>query len=70
VTIASAIYQNILKERLWERFGDRPDAEDIIGRIRDDLGEIGKLPPGWYEGVMRSFMEAFRGVWLAMLALA
>ncbi|KEZ39903.1 Uncharacterized protein SAPIO_CDS8859 [Scedosporium apiospermum] len=70
VTIASAIYQNILKERLWERFGDRPGAEDIIGRIRDDLGEIGKLPPGWYEGVIRSFMEAFRGVWLAMLALA
>ncbi|PKS07999.1 hypothetical protein jhhlp_006611 [Lomentospora prolificans] len=61
VTIASTVYQNILKARLWERFGDRPDAADVIGRIRDDLGEIAHLPPGWYEGVLRSFMEAFRG---------
>ena len=70
MTIASTVYQNILKARLWERFGDRPDAADVIGRIRDDLGEIAHLPPGWYEGVLRSFMEAFRGVWFSMLGLA
>lgn len=63
------MYQNILKAHLWERFGDEPGAEDIIRRVRDDLDEIQKLPPGWYEGVLQSFMEAFRGVWITLLGL-
>jgi MFS family permease len=70
ITIGSAVYQNILKERLWERFGDEPGAAERIGRIRDDLDELKHLPPGWQEGVMSSFMEAFRGVWLTMLGLS
>ncbi|KAK4155948.1 hypothetical protein C8A00DRAFT_13080 [Chaetomidium leptoderma] len=69
ITVASAVYQNILKARLWDRFGDLPGAADEIERIRDDLGEIASLPEGWYEGVIQSFMEAFRGVWLTALAL-
>ncbi|KAG5985593.1 hypothetical protein E4U54_005935, partial [Claviceps lovelessii] len=56
--------------RLWDRFGDEPGAADQIRRIRDDLDELRHLPPGWYDGVMDSFMEAFRGVWLTMLGLA
>ncbi|KAK4223544.1 major facilitator superfamily domain-containing protein [Podospora fimiseda] len=70
ITIASAVYQNIIKARLWERFGDLPGAEEEIKRIRDDLGELTKLPEGWYEGVIQSFMDAFRGVWLTALGLA
>ncbi|SPN97664.1 related to multidrug resistance protein fnx1 [Cephalotrichum gorgonifer] len=69
ITAASAVYQNILKSHLWARFGDEPGAADIIRRVRDDLEEIGKLPPGWYDGVMLSFMEAFRGVWFMMFGL-
>ena len=41
----------------------------MIQRVRDDLDEIRKLPPGWYEGVLESFMEAFRGVWFTLLGL-
>ncbi|KAK4456491.1 major facilitator superfamily domain-containing protein [Cladorrhinum samala] len=70
ITIASAVYQNILKARLWERFGDLPGAAEEIGRIRDDLGELTRLPEGWYEGVIQCFMDAFRGVWLTALALS
>lgn len=70
VTIGSAVYQNILKAQLWDRFGDYPGAAEEIQRIRDDLGELKKLPEGWYDGVIDSFMEAFRGVWLTMLAMA
>ncbi|KAI1340971.1 MFS general substrate transporter [Xylariaceae sp. FL0016] len=70
ITLASAIYQNVLKNELWRRFGDYPGAEEEIGRIRDDLGELKRLPEGWYEGVMASFMEAFRSVWFTMLGLA
>jgi MFS family permease len=70
ITVASAVYQNILKARLWERFGDLPGAADEIERIRDDLGELARLPDGWYDGAIASFMEAFRGVWLVALCLA
>lgn len=69
ITLASAVYQNILRARLWDRFGHLPGAADEIERIRDDLSELGRLPEGWHEGVIRSFMEAFRGVWLLALAL-
>ncbi|KAK0652051.1 major facilitator superfamily transporter [Cercophora newfieldiana] len=70
VTIASAVYQNILNARLWERFGDLPGAAEEILRIRNDLGELGRLPEGWRDGVILSFMEAFQGVWLTSLGLA
>jgi MFS family permease len=70
VTIASAVYQNILKARLWDRFGALPGAAEEIRRIRDDLGELRHLPDGWEDGVIASFMEAFRGVWLTGLGLA
>lgn len=70
VTIGSAVYQNILKARLWDRFGAEPGAADEIRRIRDDLDEIKHLPEGWYDGVISSFVEAFRGVWLTLLAFA
>ncbi|CAJ2507263.1 Uu.00g084490.m01.CDS01 [Anthostomella pinea] len=69
ITIASAIYQNVLKTQLYDRFGDLPGAEDEIRRIRDDLGELKHLPEGWYDGVMAAFMEAFRSVWFTMLGL-
>ena len=70
VTVGSAVYQNILKARLWDRFGDEPNAAEIIKRIRDDLSELNRLPEGWYDGVIKSFMEAFRGVWITLLGLA
>ena len=69
VTIGSAVYQNILKNRLWERFGDEPNAAEEIGRIRDDLDELNHLPEGWYPGVLQSFIDAFHGVGYTMLAL-
>ncbi|KAJ6438321.1 Protein SGT1 A [Purpureocillium lavendulum] len=70
VTIASAVYQNILKTQLWARFGDQPNAADEIQRIRDSLDELKSLPDGWYDGVIDSFMEAFRAVWLTLLGMA
>lgn len=69
ITVASTVYQNILRRRLWDRFGHLPGAADEIERIRDDLGELDRLPEGWYQGVIDSFMDAFRGVWVMALAL-
>ena len=70
VTVASATYQDTLKAQLWQRFGNYPHAGEIIGRIRDDLEELKNLPEGWYDGVMQSFVEAFRGVWFLMVGAA
>lgn len=64
------MYQNILKVRLWDRFGDYPNAAEEIRRIRDSLDELNHLPEGWFDGVIQSYIEAFRGVWVTMLALA
>ncbi|ERS99322.1 MFS multidrug transporter [Sporothrix schenckii 1099-18] len=69
LTLASAVYQNILRKELWARFGHLPGAAEEIARIRDDLGELQHLPPGWHDGVIASFMDAFRGVWLMGLGL-
>lgn len=70
ITIASAVYQNILKTQLWDRFGSLPDASEEIPRIRDDLDELKHLPEGWPKAdVIAVFMEAFRGVWFTALGM-
>ncbi|KAI0525314.1 major facilitator superfamily domain-containing protein [Xylaria bambusicola] len=70
VTIGSAIYQNVLKEKLWERFGDLPGAAEEIKRIRDDIDELKHLPEGWHDGVAASLQEAFQSVWFTLVGLA
>jgi hypothetical protein len=70
ITISSAIFQNLLKARLQTRFGDLPGAQEEIGRIRDSVDEIHRLPEGWYEGVLDAYVESFRGVWVAALGFA
>lgn len=70
ITIASAVYQNVLKTELWARFGNLPNAAAEIAKIRDDLDELRHLPEGWNVAeVIAVFMEAFRGVWLTALAM-
>ncbi|KAF2755758.1 MFS multidrug transporter [Pseudovirgaria hyperparasitica] len=70
ITIASAVFQNILKSELWRTFGDQPGAADEIGRIRDSVDEIKSLPIGWYPGVLDSYVTAFRSVWWTCAGLA
>lgn len=70
ITIASAVFQNILKIRLWAEFGDREGAADVIGRLRDSLDEIKTLPVEWRGEVREVYMEALRGVFLTLLGLS
>lgn len=69
ITLAGAVFQNVLKWGLWERFGEREGAGEVIGRVRDSIDEIRHLPPGWREGVLEVYMEALRGVWWLILGL-
>lgn len=70
ITVASAVFQNLLKAFLYERFGDRPNAAERIRRIRDTPDEIRNLPDSWKTGVIESYIGALKGVWTVVLALA
>jgi MFS family permease len=70
ITLASTIYQATLRRRLSERFGDEPHGYDEIRRIVNGLDELKHLPAGWRDGVLASFMEAFRNVWILMAGCA
>ncbi|RAK94995.1 MDR family MFS transporter [Aspergillus ibericus CBS 121593] len=70
ITVASAVFQNILKSGLWSRFGTREHAGELIGRIRDSLEEIRHLPTDWIPGVLDAYMDSLRAVFLTLLGLS
>lgn len=70
VTIASAVYQNVLLSSLHSHFDGQKGAQEEIRRVRNSLDELKHLPPGWKEGVMESYEVALRGVFLAALGLS
>ncbi|PYI05480.1 MFS general substrate transporter [Aspergillus sclerotiicarbonarius CBS 121057] len=70
ITVASAVFQNILKSGLWSRFGTREHAGELIGRIRDSLEEIRHLPADWIPGVLDAYMDSLRAVFLTLLGLS
>lgn len=70
ITIASAVFQNVLKRGLYARFGDQPNAADEIRKIRDNVDEIKHLGPGWREGAIEAYVDALRGVWVVVLGFA
>ena len=69
ITIASAVFQNILDLQLKNRLLGREGAEDVIQRLKDSLEEIQRVPMKWKEDVMMSYMDALKGVFLATLSL-
>ncbi|KAK4549543.1 hypothetical protein LTR36_006540 [Oleoguttula mirabilis] len=70
ITVASVVFQNMVRLRLFDRFGDQPGAAEEIRRIRDNLDEIKHLPPGWHDGVIEAHVEALRAVWAVLLGFA
>ena len=70
VTIASAVFQNVLNIELWDRFGDRKGATEVIDKLRENLSELKSLPPEWKAGVLDVYMDALRDVFLTTLGIA
>jgi MFS family permease len=71
ITIASAVFQNILTTELRDRYGGSKGGEKAIDRIRNSLDEINNLPKGWHKAdVLDSYMHAIRGAFAAGLGLA
>ena len=69
ITIASAVFQNILKSRLCARFGDRDDAAEFIKQMRDNLDVVHNLPLDLRGVVLDIYMEALRGIFLTLLGI-
>lgn len=70
VTIGSAVYQNVLLSQLHSRFEGQKGANKEIGRIRNSLDELKRLPDGWKAGVYESYEMAIRSVFLTAVGVA
>ncbi|KAL8943827.1 MAG: hypothetical protein Q9216_000820 [Gyalolechia sp. 2 TL-2023] len=69
ITVASAVFQNILNLKLQSRFKDLPNSADLIARLRDSLEEIQDLPPDLKAAAMDVYMAALRGVFVTTLGI-
>jgi MFS family permease len=71
ITIASAVYQNVLTKELRQRYGGQEGSEEVIRRIRNSLDAINHIPDNWRRGdVLDAYMEALRSAFLVGLGLA
>jgi len=71
ITIASAVFQNILTKELAQRYGGMDGSDKVIRRIRDSLAGLDGLPDGWSRDVVLDvYMDALRGAFVAGLGLA
>ncbi|TVY84514.1 Multidrug resistance protein fnx1 [Lachnellula suecica] len=70
ITIASAVFQNVLKPQLRARLDGVPDAANLISRIEKNLEIIHKLPASLQNEVSKAYMTAFRAVFLTLLGFA
>lgn len=70
LSVASAVFHNLLRVMLVRLFGDVQDADGIIDRIRDNFDELNHLPKGLVGGVKDSYMAAVRGVFFINFAFS
>ncbi len=70
VAVASAVFQNVLKARLWSMLGHEENAAELIGMIRDSLDAIELLPPPDRLVARECYMLALQAVFLTLIGLA
>ena len=71
VTIAGAVFQNVLTKELRDKYGGLPHSEQSIKKIKDSLDAINHLPAQWKKQiVLKCYMDGFRGAFQAGLCLA
>lgn len=69
IAIASAVFQNLLTKRLWEKFGDRKNAAHIVRMLRDNIDKLKELSKSDKALALAAYIGALNGVWFTMLGL-
>lgn len=67
VSVASVIFQNVLRPKLLAGLGDA--ADELIEQITQDFDAIWDLDPEIRQVIERGYMESLHAVFLAMLAM-
>lgn len=70
VAMASAVFQNLLRSRLWILFGHRENGAELIRKITDSLDEMNRLVWQDRELVRDSYMMSLTAVFAATVGLA
>lgn len=70
VTLASAIFQNVLRKCLWNRLGHLQNAVVIIASVRSNFDEIKNVDTAIKEDVLLSYMAALMVVFATMFGIA
>ena len=70
ISICSLVFQNILNQRLWERFGGQTGSEDLIAKLRNSLTEMKYLDFNLEREAQEVYMDALRGVFATIFGLA
>lgn len=69
LTVASTIFQNLLRLYLRRSIGDIEEADSMIDRIRANFGEIARLDDTILGDVRQSYMAALQGVFLTICGM-
>ena len=70
VTIASAVFQDVLSKSLVEHFGSDENGRDMVARAQKSVKSMRGLPFKPRELAIQSYMQALRHVWLTLLVCA
>ena len=70
ITLASVVFQNVLKASLWRRLGGWEGAEDVIRDLRDNLEYVKTLPEEWRVEAVGAYMDALHMVFVTSLCLS
>ncbi|KAL8704060.1 MAG: hypothetical protein Q9201_002759 [Fulgogasparrea decipioides] len=68
--VASAVYQQVLDNDLWARFGGLKNAVEVIHGIRDGLDYVDTLPHQMQSVVRGSYLTALRATFSTTVAFA
>ena len=70
ITIASAVFQNLLSRNLWAAIGQKQNAAEVVARLRDNLQLIHTLSEDLRVPVQEAYMESLRGVFVTTLGFS
>ena len=70
VAIASALFQNVLRQQLEEQFGGSNGDRGLIHRLLESLDEVRELHGKAHRAAIFGYMQSLRAVWILLLAFA